>query len=280
MRASVDRPRISLSTRGVSFEASKSPYLATPVRHSVLPLPDRFSFLEEASINDESEVFSKCFRHLDDFATEGLRTLVYAQRFVPEKEYLAWKSSYDAATTSLVDRQERIEEAAESLEQSFDLVGATAIEDKLQKGVPETIDKLRRANIKVWMLTGDKRETAINIAHSARLCKPGSDLYIIDSEKGPLEPQLTALEEDIKTTAVHSVVVIDGHTLGIISQDEALAHQFYTVMLMVDSCICCRASPAQKSLLVRAVRAKLHKFRAVSDAVSLWRSVTEQTISP
>lgn len=262
MRSSVDRPRISLSNRGVSFEASKSPYLAAHVRHSVLPLPDRFNFLEEISISDDSEVFSKCFRHLDEFATEGLRTLVYAQKFVPESEYQSWKANYDTATASLVDRQDRIEEAAECLEQSFDLVGATAIEDKLQKGVPETIDKLRRANINVWMLTGDKRETAINIAHSARLCKPGSDLFIIDSEKGPLEPQLTALQDDIETgTAVHSVVVIDGQTLNVVAQSEALANQFYTVMIMVDSVICCRASPAQKALLVRAVRTRLHEFK-------------------
>jgi phospholipid-translocating ATPase len=64
------------------------------------------------------------------------------------------------------------------IEQNFDLAGATAIEDKLQKGVPETIDKLRRANIKIWMLTGDKRETAINIAHSARIAKTYSEVVM------------------------------------------------------------------------------------------------------
>lgn len=261
MRTSIDRPRNSLANRGVSFEGARSPHLAAPIRNSMLPVPDTFSFLDEVNANDESEVFSKCFRHLDEFATEGLRTLIYAQRFVSDQEYTAWKASYDAATTSLLDRQDRIEAAAESLEQNFDLVGATAIEDKLQKGVPQTIEKLRRANIKVWMLTGDKRETAINIAHSARICKPGSDLYIIDSEKGPLGPQLTALEDDIHTAAAHSVVVIDGHTLSTVAEDEDLAHQFYTVMILVDSVICCRASPAQKALLVKAVRTKLRKLK-------------------
>jgi phospholipid-translocating ATPase len=64
------------------------------------------------------------------------------------------------------------------IEQNFDLAGATAIEDKLQKGVPETVDKLRRANIKIWMLTGDKRETAINIAHSARIAKNYSEVVM------------------------------------------------------------------------------------------------------
>jgi phospholipid-translocating ATPase len=64
------------------------------------------------------------------------------------------------------------------IEQNFDLAGATAIEDKLQKGVPETVDKLRRANIKMWMLTGDKRETAINIAHSARIARSYSEVIM------------------------------------------------------------------------------------------------------
>jgi phospholipid-translocating ATPase len=67
------------------------------------------------------------------------------------------------ATTSLTDRQQLIENAGEMIEQNFDLAGATAIEDKLQKGVPETIDKLRRANIKIWMLTGDKSRLSLSI---------------------------------------------------------------------------------------------------------------------
>lgn len=261
MRVSADRPRLSLVARGVSFDVPKSQYLSTPIRHSFAPVPDRFGFLDEPSISDDADVFSKCFRHLDEFATEGLRTLVYAQKFVPEKEYREWKAAYDTATTSLIDRQDRIEAAAESIETSFDLVGATAIEDKLQKGVPETIEKLRRANIKVWMLTGDKRETAINIAHSARLCKPGSDLYILDAAKGPLGPQLSALQEDIQAAAVHSVVVIDGHTLSVVTADEELSQYFYSIMVLVDSVICCRASPAQKALLVRTVRAQLRNFK-------------------
>ena len=65
---------------------------------------------------------------------------------------------YQDATTSLNNRQERIEAAGDVIEQGLDLLGATAIEDKLQEGVPETIDMLRRANMKIWMLTGDKRE--------------------------------------------------------------------------------------------------------------------------
>ncbi|EMR66572.1 putative phospholipid-transporting atpase 1 protein [Eutypa lata UCREL1] len=192
--------------------------------------------------------------HLDDFATEGLRTLVIARKFISETEYKAWRKIYNEATTSLVNRQDMIEAAGEMIEQCFDLVGATAIEDKLQAGVPETIDKLRRANIKIWMLTGDKRETAINIAHSARICQPASDIFILDSTKGNLETQIHGVLEDIKTGCVHSVAVIDGQTLSAVEQSPALEDLFYTLIPKIDAVICCRASPAQKSLIVQAIR--------------------------
>ncbi|KAK4081955.1 hypothetical protein Purlil1_11456 [Purpureocillium lilacinum] len=260
-RASDDRPRVSVSSpRGVSFDVSRNQYLNAPANYQ-LPVPDRFDFLNDPSISDDSEVFTQCFKHLDDFATEGLRTLLYAQKFVSDHEYRMWKKAYDDATTSLVNRQELIEAAGDVIEQSFDLVGATAIEDKLQKGVPETIDRLRRANIKIWMLTGDKRETAINIAHSARICRPGSDLFILDVTKSPLECQLVALAEDLQAGSTHIVVVIDGQTLGAVEKSEALSEKFYAIMILVDSVICCRASPAQKALLVRTVRSQLGRFK-------------------
>ncbi|PCD45568.1 hypothetical protein AU210_001001 [Fusarium oxysporum f. sp. radicis-cucumerinum] len=258
-RRSEDKPRLSIATRGVSIDLPRGQYLSTPV-HYQQPVPEHLVFLEDPALLDDSETFAKCFKHLDDFATEGLRTLLFAQKFITEQEYQAWKKTWDEATTSLSDRQQRIEDAGDMIEQSFDLVGATAIEDKLQKGVPETIERLRKANIKVWMLTGDKRETAINIAHSARICRPGSDLYILDISKGSLDSQLIALQEDLSTGSVHSVVVIDGQTLAAVEKSPELSATFFKVMLQVNSVICCRASPAQKALLVTTVRSRLKKY--------------------
>lgn len=211
--------------------------------------------IDESVASDEAAVFEKCFQHVDDFASEGLRTLLYAYRYVDEEAYASWKQMYREAETSLVSRQELIEEAGEVIEQKFELAGATAIEDKLQEGVPETIDKLRRANIKVWMLTGDKRETAINIGHSARVCKPFSELYILDRHSGSLRDRLTATLNDVGRGMVpHSVVVVDGQTLSAIDADDHLAVLFYDLVLRTDSVICCRASPSQKANLVQSVR--------------------------
>ncbi|KAI0020302.1 hypothetical protein F4780DRAFT_378071 [Xylariomycetidae sp. FL0641] len=211
--------------------------------------------VDEAVAANDGAIFEKTFQHLGEFASDGLRTLLYAYRYVGEEEYQTWKQNYQAATTSLVDRQERIEEAAESIEQDFELAGATAIEDKLQKGVPETLDKLRQANIKVWMLTGDKRETAINIAHSASLAKPYSDVHILDVTTGDLQQQITAVLVDLaRGTSAHSVLVVDGHTLGVIEGEESLSIMFFDLAVRMDSVVCCRASPSQKAVLVKSIR--------------------------
>ncbi|KAJ0117047.1 hypothetical protein J7T55_003463 [Diaporthe amygdali] len=235
--------------RGLSIELLQSP----------LAIDDPYDGMvdENVAVSD-NEVFERCFQHLDDFASEGLRTLVYAYRYVPEDDYNQWKSVYLEATTSLVDRQTRIEAAAEIIEQGFELAGAAAIEDKLQQGVPETIDKLRRANIKVWMLTGDKRETAINIAHSARICKPFSEVYILDATEGELQEKIAAtLVEVGRGMIMHPVVVIDGHTLGVVEDDESLKVLLFDLVARVDSVVCCRASPAQKATLVKCIRTQV-----------------------
>ncbi|KAJ4389377.1 drs2 neo1 protein [Gnomoniopsis smithogilvyi] len=236
---------------------SRSRPLSMDLLTSPVAIQDPYDVMVDESLAlSDSAVFERCFQHIDDFASEGLRTLLYAYRIVEENEYSQWKTVYHEATTSLTNRQERIEAAADIIEQGFELAGATAIEDKLQHGVPDTIDKLRRANIKVWMLTGDKRETAINIAHSAGICKPFSEIYILDAmAEGVLSEKIAATLVDVGRGMVpHSVVVIDGHTLGEVEQVDELKILFFDLVARVDSVICCRASPAQKATLVKCIR--------------------------
>lgn len=244
-------PRTSMARASRSLDLAR---LADPLDGMV----------DESLSMNEAAVFERCFQHVDDFATEGLRTLIYGYRYLDEKDFDKWKAIYHEATTSLTKRQERIEDAAELIEQEFELAGATAIEDKLQEGVPETIDKLRRANIKVWMLTGDKRETAINIAHSARICRPFSEVYILDSALGDLHNRiLSTLQDCARGMIPHTVVVIDGQTLTVVEQDEGLKVLFYDLCARADSVICCRASPSQKAGLVKCIR------RAEPEAITL-----------
>lgn len=270
--------------RGVSLDVTPALIPRAPRAGSAVGQRfDKFAFLDDPSITDDAAIFARSFELLDDFATEGLRTLLYAHKFIPEPEYQAWKKVFHAAETSLLGRQDRIEEAGEQIEQGLDLVGASAIEDKLQKGVPETIDKLRRANIKIWMLTGDKRETAINIAHSARICLPESQVFILDVASGDMESQMMEVMEDlpiqeggpVPMVRNHTVVVIDGQTLAAIESpsgngtNHRLQDLLFAMIPHIDSVICCRASPAQKAYIVRATRKTTSSRSVTSPSLTL-----------
>jgi phospholipid-translocating ATPase len=227
-----------------------SRFLELPLSETGSPRP-----WNEARPLDDAFTFEHCLEHIDKFASEGLRTLMFGYRVVNGDEYTTWRKLFHDATTSLVNRQDMIESAAELIEKDFELAGATGIEDKLQDGVPDTIEKLQRANIKIWMLTGDKRETAINIAHSARLCRTYSYMIILDTKKGLLAEQVdSGLLEVMEGRVAHSVVVIDGQTLMEVESDTVLAEHFYELLLRVDSVICCRASPSQKANMVKSIR--------------------------
>ena len=107
------------------------------------------------------ELRQKTEAHLDEFANNGLRTLCLAYKVIGSEEYEEWNQRYHDATIALEDRDKKIDAASDEIEWGLRLLGATAIEDRLQDGVPETIADLKRAGIKVLVATGDKLETAI-----------------------------------------------------------------------------------------------------------------------
>eukprot|EP01138_Halocafeteria_seosinensis_P003273 gb/GECG01003348.1/.p1 GENE.gb/GECG01003348.1/~~gb/GECG01003348.1/.p1 ORF type:complete len:1398 (+),score=180.54 gb/GECG01003348.1/:1-4194(+) len=133
-----------------------------------------------------SEKTSKAGRALqeqvDSFASAGLRTLVMAYRTLSLSEYREWKKDFDAANSLLTGRDEAKEKCYNRLEKELNILGATAIEDKLQGAVPETIAQLRRAGIKMWMCTGDKYSTAKTIARTCRLSDQATDLFAVEGE--------------------------------------------------------------------------------------------------
>uniref|UniRef100_A0A4W3HID0 Phospholipid-transporting ATPase n=1 Tax=Callorhinchus milii TaxID=7868 RepID=A0A4W3HID0_CALMI len=110
-----------------------------------------------------------CTEEALDFATQTLRTLCLTYKDISEAEYSIWNKKYAAASVSTNNREKALDEVYEEIETNLYLIGATAIEDKLQDGVPETIETLAKGQIKIWMLTGDKKETAENIGYSCRL---------------------------------------------------------------------------------------------------------------
>ncbi|CAO1629582.1 unnamed protein product [Parajaminaea phylloscopi] len=230
-------------------------------------------------------------RDLEDFANAGLRTLCIAYRYLEEREYADWARVYDTAAASTSDREDKIDDACELIEHDLTLLGATALEDKLQEGVPEAIAQLHDAGLKLWVLTGDKMQTAIEIGFSCNLLNPDTEIMIItaDHEAGtqsqieaacnkiaaagrPVMVEQPSRRAGRKRKSTLSFVatpeaiaaagpsgkssyaiVIDGDTLRY-ALDPSLKPLFLALTTQCETVICCRVSPAQKALTVKLVK--------------------------
>lgn len=251
-RASINATRTS-----ISLDINQAtPISPTVAGHTPLTFPRSQPHQDELDLEtmNEREILEKTLEQIDEFSTEGLRTLLYGHKFISAAQYEIWKKDYDEARAAISDRQAKVEEVGERLEKDFNVTGATAIEDKLQLGVPEAIDKLRRAGIRMWMLTGDKRETAVNIGYSCRLIKDFSTVISLSINDDLEAKVMAALEELDNQKIVHCVVVADGQTLSAMEKDPIMLSLFIDLGLRADSAIVCRASPAQKANIVKCVR--------------------------
>ncbi|KAI7866455.1 hypothetical protein BDF14DRAFT_1743655 [Spinellus fusiger] len=194
---------------------------------------------------------------LEEFANEGLRTLCLSYRFISRKEYTAWNKRHEEASASIHAREEKLEQVYELIEREMLLMGGTAIEDRLQLGVPETIAELSKSGIKLWVLTGDKTETAINIGFSCNLLTVDMELIVIKSQtRDETKQQLKrALEQgDAENgTDRKRALVIDGTTLRhALSKD--CRSMFLSLGMQCASVLCCRVSPKQKAEVVLLVK--------------------------
>uniref|UniRef100_A0A672G7T3 Phospholipid-transporting ATPase n=1 Tax=Salarias fasciatus TaxID=181472 RepID=A0A672G7T3_SALFA len=208
-------------------------------------------------LTESSQYKDLTVAHLEQFATEGLRTLCFAYVDLEEGAYQEWLKEYNQVSTVLKDRAQKLEECYELLEKNLMLLGATAIEDRLQAGVPETIATLMRADIKIWVLTGDKQETAINIGYSCRLVTHGMSLIIVnedslDATRATLTAHCSSLGDSLRKEN-ELALIIDGQTLKYALSFE-LRQAFLDLALSCKAVICCRVSPLQKSEIVDMVK--------------------------
>ncbi|RDW72911.1 phospholipid-transporting ATPase-2 [Coleophoma cylindrospora] len=212
--------------------------------------------------------------HLEMFAREGLRTLCIAQRELTRAEYEKWNHEHEIASSAIQNREDKMEALADSIERELTLLGGTAIEDRLQEGVPATIALLADAGIKLWVLTGDKVETAINIGFSCNLLNNDMQILIfksddqVSSAEAELDKYLamfnmTGSDEELKAAkknheppAPTHALVIDGEGLKIVL-DEQIRQKFLLLCKQCKSILCCRVSPAQKAAVVAMVKTGL-----------------------
>lgn len=220
----------------------------------------------------QQELRRKTAEHLEEFAKEGLRTLCVADRLLSEDEYHAWAREHDIAAAAITDREEKLEKVSSEIEQNMMLLGGTAIEDRLQDGVPDTIQLLADAGIKLWVLTGDKVETAINIGFSCNLLNNNMELIVLNIPENQAEQagteldkhlhnfgltgsdeELIAARKDHKPPEATHAVIVDGETLKLMLSDE-LKQKFLLLCKQCKAVLCCRVSPSQKAAVVNMVR--------------------------
>lgn len=196
--------------------------------------------------------------HLEAYASEGLRTLCIAAREVPAAEYAAWAQRYEAAAAQLDGRAAALAALADEIERDLELLGATAIEDKLQDGVPDTIATLQDAGIRVWVLTGDRLETAVNIGYACRLLTETMNLLLLNEPTAG--DTASALAAHLETVAAHPdaaselALVVEGASLEH-ALAPALSAQFLELACRCKAVLCCRVSPLQKARVVELVKA-------------------------
>ncbi|XP_069379069.1 phospholipid-transporting ATPase ID-like isoform X2 [Paralichthys olivaceus] len=226
-----------------------------------------------------SKLMEVTTEHLNEFAGEGLRTLVLAYKDLDEEYFSEWKQRHHEASTTLDDRESQLDQLYEEIEKDLLLLGATAIEDKLQDGVPQTIEQLSKADIKMWVLTGDKQETAENIGYSCNLLREEMNEIFIVSGNSPddVQEELRNARTSMKPDSVDSVflpgrslvkgvkvmtdevvngeygLVINGHSLAY-ALERSMELEFLRTACMCKAVICCRVTPLQKAQVVELVK--------------------------
>ena len=211
---------------------------------------------------------------LDIFAQEGLRTLAFAMKQIPPEVYGEWFQRFKLASVATEGRAKLIDSLADEIERDLFLVGATAIEDKLQEGVPEAITTMQRGNLRIWILTGDKWDTAINIGFACSLLQNEfqmSKIRMLDKDGDRLRGKSREEQFDIQRKHVEVLVqcelvkaenwrkinkpyavIIDGESLHF-ALENPIREKFRELGMHSKAVVCCRVSPDQKAQVVSVV---------------------------
>ena len=229
------------------------------------------------SKNSSSQILAQSKNYVDKFSAQGLRTLFIAMKVISKKEYTTFDKELKEAMMSIEDKDKKVNEVCDKIEKNLYLIGTTIVEDKLQNKVPETIRDLRLAKIKIWMLTGDKMNTAYNIGLSCNLISKNMKIFNICG----IEPKKDENTLEIINKKEREQIILDfakefnkfkgdfdsmkGHTLqyGILVDEKALLtinEDCETQKIFLDiakdavAVICCRVSPLQKSQVVKMMK--------------------------
>jgi phospholipid-translocating ATPase len=177
----------------------------------------------EKKVQENSRPFLR--ETCENLASTGLRTLVISQKYVTQEDYINWERKYNNAKMEMENREAKVQKVVDELEEGMEFLCVTGVEDKLQIDVTDTIESLRNAGIQIWMLTGDKVETATCIAISTGLKSKTQSLFFMKELKTEIEVKNLLLQfEGLEDT----ILVIDGNSLHI-ALEPSLEKLFFRI---------------------------------------------------
>uniref|UniRef100_F7DQ04 Phospholipid-transporting ATPase n=1 Tax=Ornithorhynchus anatinus TaxID=9258 RepID=F7DQ04_ORNAN len=274
--------RVGVVFTGTSGEAMEIKSLGTPERYKLLHVLEfdadrrRMSVIVESPSHEkllftkgaESAILPYSTRgeidktriHVDEFALRGLRTLCVAYRRFTAQEYLEIDKRLMEARTALQQREQKLAEVFNFIENDLELLGATGVEDRLQDKVQETIEALRMAGIKIWVLTGDKHETAVSVSLSCGHFHRAMNILELTQQKSDSDcaEKLRQLAKRIQEDhVIQHGLVVDGTSLSLaLREHEKL---FMEVCRNCSAVLCCRMAPLQKAKVVRLLKTSPEK---------------------
>ncbi|KAI4147550.1 MAG: hypothetical protein LQ340_005500, partial [Diploschistes diacapsis] len=191
-----------------------------------------------------------------NMAREGLRTLVVGRRKLSAQQYAEFQAAYKDASMSLQSRDASMAAVIkEHLEYNLELLGVTGVEDRLQRDVKPSLELLRNAGIKIWMLTGDKVETARCVAISSKLVSRSQHIYTITSLEKSVQTNPTAVSDTLSLLAANpesTALLIDGDSLSYLLLHHRQA--FISLAVLLPAVVACRCSPTQKADVALLIR--------------------------
>ena len=249
------------------------------------------SIIEELLDNSTPpEVLERARYFVNLFSSQGYRTLYIAMRLLTEEEYEDFIFDLNKAQSEIKNKKKKLEETYAFIEKNLTLIGATIVEDKLQENVPEVIKELREADIKIWMLTGDKLSTAYNIGLSCNLINKNIKTFFIEGVEKKVDDQLKVINQKEQEQIILNFVkehqcfigkvengflfqknkqlqknqinpddlkfgiLVDEKALLTITENQEMEKLFLDVAKDAVAVICCRVSPLQKSQVVKLMK--------------------------
>ena len=231
-------------------------------------------------IVENKVILEKTNDYLSEFAKKGYRTLMVAYKEISEEDYKSWNDKLGEVMKNPGHTEEEVFNLYDEMEKNLKILGSTAIEDALQDDVDSTINSMLSTGMKIWMLTGDKLETAKNIAISCKLFDNDMKIYEISKDINVKESLIHILrDEEFYDNTIIKGLLISSESLEIIFSDNNLLFSFYGICINCLSVVCCRVSPKQKAQLVNLIKVTDKSITmAVGDGANDVGMITEANV--